>query len=47
MSALFITTLIITKRLNIRLLAKLVSLIYILLKRFSAEYIYLKGALSS
>ena len=47
MSALFIITLIITKRLNIRLLARSASLIYILLKKSSVEYVCLKGALSS
>ena len=47
MSILFIITLIITKRLDIRLLVKSVSLIHILLERFFIEYIYLKGALSS
>ena len=47
MSILFIITLIITKRLNIKLSARLASLIYILLKRSSVKYIYLKGALSS
>ena len=47
MSILFIITLTITKRFNIKLLAKLVNLIYILRENFYAEYICLKGALSS
>ena len=47
MSALFIITLTIAKRLNIGLLARLASLIRILRERFYAEYAYLKGALSS
>jgi len=47
MSILFVITLIITKKLNIRLLARLVSLLYILLKKSSTEYAYLRGALSN
>ena len=47
MSILSIITLTITKRLNIRLSARLASLIYILQEKIYAEYIYLKRALSS
>ena len=47
MSALFIITLTIAKKLDIRLLVRLASSLYILWEKFYAEYIYLKGALSS